>query len=61
MSNTINQLRDEITELQKQVDDARGNGVPEDDPALLGYLRTLHARKELVEELEEFDRSAHGA
>ena len=61
MSGTIDTLREEITELQKLIDDARDHGVPDDDPAVLGYLRTLHARKELIEELEELDRLRRGA
>lgn len=61
VSDTTNHLREEITELQKLIEDARDQGVPDDDPAVLGYLSTLHARKELMEELEELDRLRRGA
>ena len=61
MSGTIDTLREEITELHKLIDAARDDGVPDDDPAVLAYLRTLHARKELIGELEELDRIRRGA
>lgn len=55
MSDTINLIREEIAELEKLIEDARDQGVPDDDPAVRGYLRTLLARRELAEELEELD------
>jgi hypothetical protein len=61
MSGTIDTIREEITELHKLIYAARDRGIPEDDPEVLGYVRRLHAREELIEELEELDRLRRGA
>jgi hypothetical protein len=61
VSDTINLIREEIAELQRLVEEAGDQGVPDDDPAVIGYLRELLARNELVEELEELDRLRRGA
>ena len=61
VSDTINLIREEIAELQRLVEEAGDQGLPDNDPAVLGYLRELLARKELVEELEELDRLRRGA
>jgi hypothetical protein len=61
VSDSINLIREEIAQLEKLIEHAGDQGVPDEDPAVLGYLRTLHARKELIEELEELDRLRRGA
>lgn len=61
MSDTINLILEEIDELEKLIENARDQGVPDDDPAVLGYLRELLARKELAAELDELERLNRGA
>ena len=56
VSDTINLIREEIAELERLVEDAADQGVPDDDPAVVGYHRELLARRQLAEELEELDR-----
>ena len=53
MGDVFNELRAEIAELRKLIFAARDKGVPEHDPELRGYVRTLHAREELLERLEQ--------
>jgi hypothetical protein len=50
-------LRDEISVLQRLIDDAidRG-GTPEDELLLDAYVDTLHKRQELLEDLEHAER-----
>ena len=61
VSDTINLILEEIVELEKLIEDARDQGVPDDDPAVRGYVRELLARRELAEELEELGRLNRGA
>jgi hypothetical protein len=58
MEDVFDELREEIGELRKMIYAARDRGMGEDDPELRGYIRTLHAREELLERLEQPGRDA---
>ena len=53
MGDVFDELRAEIADLRRLVFAARGKGVPENDPELRDHVRTLHAREELLERLEQ--------
>lgn len=58
MGDVFDDLREEIAELRRLIFAARDRGLAEDDPEVRAYVRTLHARVELLERLEQPGRDA---
>jgi hypothetical protein len=58
MGDVFDDLRAEIAELRRLIFAARDRGLLEDDPEIRALVRTLHARQELLERLEQPGRDS---
>lgn len=58
MGDVFDDLRAEIAELRRLIFAARDRGLAEDDPEIRALIRTLHAREELLERLEQPGRDS---